>query len=337
MKQIAIIGAGGLSGKELIRLLMNHPELELCHITSDAEAGKSLNEVFKDLPLKQTELKFKRHEDPIPQDAIVALAVPNQVALQQVPGLLAKGHKVVDFSGAFRIHDAAVFKQFYGLEQTSPETLAKAAFGIPEIFREKIISSQLVANPGCYPTSVIYPLYTLGDIRKNIAMISISSGSGISGAGGRTEDAGFSFNSVAENYRAYKVLGHQHEPEIKEYSLLNVDQSVELVFTPHRLPLFRGILSTTTILFKSTPDKAAIENAFAKMAQETFIRAYKTPEEISIKNVVSTNYLDVSYRIRGNAMIMVTALDNLVKGAAGQALQNINLMLGMDETLGLLK
>ena len=334
MTKISIIGAGGLSGKEFIRLSLHHPEIEIVHITSDSTKGKKLGEVFPDLPLINNNLVFTGHDSAIPADSLVVLAVPNDVSMKMAPDLLKKGHKVVDFSGSFRLHDREIFKKYYGLEQTSPETLDKAVFGIPEIFREKIKNASFISNPGCYPTSVIFPLHSLSRHDLAIDSVAISSASGVSGAGGRTEDPGFGFASVSENFRAYKILKHQHEPEIMEYGFPK-NKKPELVFTPHLLPVYRGILSTVTVFFNNTPDEKSINEIFEKMSSEPFVRIYKTPEEIVLKNIVMTNFLDVSFRLRGRTLVIVSAIDNLIKGAAGQAMQNINLMSGIDETMGL--
>ncbi|MDH5655974.1 MAG: N-acetyl-gamma-glutamyl-phosphate reductase, partial [Spirochaetia bacterium] len=247
------------------------------------------------------------------------------------------GHKIVDLSGAYRLHNQEIFEKHYGLKHTSFELMKEAVFGMPEIFREQIKHASLIANPGCYPTAAILPLFLIKKWIGEAASITVNAGSGVSGAGGRTEDAGFSFNSVYENFRAYKILRHQHEPEIREYSLSESQKKeIPLVFTPHLLPLFRGILSTTVIHWKEkTPDglKEALKDASAK---EAFIRTMDEPEEVQLLRVQKTNFADMGIRSTDKSTVIVSAIDNLQKGAAGQAVQNMNLICGINETEGLL-
>lgn len=336
MSEISIIGAGGFTGKELLGLLANHPKWKAVHVTSDKLAGKSLSEVFPDLVYPKN-LIFKRHEDELPKGSLVVLAVPNEAALELAPKFLNAGHKVIDLSGVYRLHDKELFEKAYKLTHTSFELTNRAVFGIPEIFRDKLKGADFVSNPGCFSTSVILALYLLGDLRKKIRpRIIADCKSGISGAGGRVEDGGFSFNSVYENFRAYKVLSHQHEPEIREYCFAGSGLPFpEVLFVPHLLPVYRGILST--IYLEAESDSLPILEAMRSLAEkEPFLRIRNTPEEIDLAKVSQTNFLDIGVRQRGNTITIVSALDNLMKGAAGQALQNINLMLGESETLGLL-
>ncbi|TGK56796.1 N-acetyl-gamma-glutamyl-phosphate reductase [Leptospira wolffii] len=336
MSEISIIGAGGFTGKELLGLLANHPKWKAVHVTSDKLAGKSLSEVFPDLVYPKN-LIFKRHEDELPKGSLVVLAVPNEAALELAPKFLNAGHKVIDLSGVYRLHDKELFEKAYKLTHTSFELTSKAVFGIPEIFRDKLKGADFVSNPGCFSTSVILALYLLGDLRKKIRpRIIADCKSGISGAGGRVEDGGFSFNSVYENFRAYKVLTHQHEPEIREYCFAGSGLPFpEVLFVPHLLPVYRGILST--IYLEAESDSLPVLETMRSLTEkEPFLRVRNTPEEIDLAKVNQTNFLDIGVRQRGNTITIVSALDNLMKGAAGQALQNINLMLGESEILGLL-
>ena len=335
--KVSIIGAGGLTGRELIGLLANHSEIEIVHITSNKTAGKKISEVFPNLRFKKN-LTFKTHEEEIPKDSLVVLAVPNEVSLSMTPKLLERGQKVIDLSGAYRLHDKAKFEKFYGLKHESFELMEKVVFGIPEMFRDKIKNSQFVSNPGCYATSGLVPLYMLGDLREKISgAIVIDSKSGVSGAGGRTEDIGFTFTNTYENFRAYKILSHQHTPEIEEYAGYAMKNKLaKIVFTPHLLPVYRGILSTFVIQFDNKVSEAEVSERFSRFAAEPFIRVYRKPEEIELKNIQNSNFLDISFRVEDNILVIVSALDNLVKGAAGQALQKIKLMLGLDERKGLL-
>ena len=330
--KVSIIG-----GRELVGLLANHPEIEIAHITSNKTAGKKLSEVFPNIRLKK-DLVFKTHEDEIPKGSLVVLTVPNEVSLSMTPKLLDAGHKVVDLSGAYRLHDKELFEKFYGLKHESFHLMEKVVFGIPEIFRDKIKGSDFVSNPGCYATSGLVPIYMLGDLRERISgAIVIDSKSGVSGAGGRTEDIGFTFTNTYENFRAYKILSHQHTPEIEEYAGYAMNKKLpKVIFTPHLLPVYRGILSTFVIQFDKTISAEDVLKEFSRFAAEPFIRILKKPEEIELKNIQNSNFLDISFKVEENILVIVSALDNLVKGAAGQALQNINLMLGISERTGLL-
>ncbi|EMY78821.1 N-acetyl-gamma-glutamyl-phosphate reductase [Leptospira weilii serovar Ranarum str. ICFT] len=337
MAEISILGAGGLTGKELLSLLSRQKEHDVVHITSDKLAGKTIAEVFPEIPFPKN-LIFRKHEDPIPQKSLVALAVPNEVSIEAAPKFLDAGHKVIDLSGVYRLHNQKILEKSYGLKHTRFSYVDKAVFGIPEIFRDKLKGADFVSNPGCFSTSVILPVFLLGELKKNLKpRIIADSKSGVSGAGGRTEDSGYSFTGVYENFRAYKVLSHQHEPEIQEYIYAQSGlPEPEVVFTPHLLPVFRGILSTIVLEFASEPSVDPLTALQKSSKDETFIRILKTPEEVELRKIQHTNFLDISLRKRGNTLVVVAALDNLLKGAAGQALQNINLMTGVKETLGLL-
>lgn len=334
--QVAIIGAGGLTGRELLGYLRNHPNFEVVHITSNKTTGKKLSEVFPNLNFPKP-LIFKTHEDEIPKGSLVVLATPNEVSLELAPKLLEKGHKVIDLSGAYRLHNQKEFEKYYGLKHTSFHLMKEVVFGLPELFRDKIKNANFVSNPGCYSTSVILPLYFLGTFRKRVkGVIVVDSKSGVSGAGGRTEDIGFTFTHTYENFRAYKVLSHQHVPEMIEYSYYGIDALPRIIFTPHLLPVYRGILSTFVIEFETPIDVDELQEELKAIDDEPFIRILGKPEDIELRHVQNSNYLDFSYKVDQNILVIVSALDNLGKGAAGQALQNMNLMVGFDEALGLL-
>ncbi|RHX90524.1 N-acetyl-gamma-glutamyl-phosphate reductase [Leptospira stimsonii] len=337
MAEISILGAGGFTGKELLSLLSHQSTHEVVHITSDKLAGKTLSEVFPEIPFPKN-LIFHKHEDVVPKKSLVVLAVPNEVSIESAPKFLDAGHKVIDLSGVFRLHNQETLEKAYKLKHTKFSYVEKAIFGIPEIFRDKIKGADFVSNPGCFSTSVILPVFLLNELRKNLKpRIVADSKSGVSGAGGRTEDAGFSYTGVYENFRAYKILTHQHEPEIQEYIFSHSGlKEPEVLFVPHLLPVFRGILSTIFLEFETEPAVDPMQVLLDSSKGEPFIRILKSPEEIELKKVQNTNFLDISLRKRGNTLVVVSALDNLVKGAAGQALQNINLMTGAKETTGLL-
>ncbi|TGK48078.1 N-acetyl-gamma-glutamyl-phosphate reductase [Leptospira bouyouniensis] len=337
MKQskIAIIGAGGLTGKELTSLLAHHPHFQLVHITSNQVDGKHIQEVFPELS-HVPDLVFQKHDSPVPEDTHIVLATPNEVSLEKAPHYLNEGKKVIDLSGTFRLHDKTKFEKAYQFNHSKFDLMEKVEFGLPELFREKIKNANFVSNPGCYATSAILPIAILGNLRKNIqGPVIVDAKSGVSGAGGRTEEIKFAYTHVYENFRAYKILSHQHEPEIEEYAFVGSDPK-EIHFTPHLLPVYRGILSTIYITFDKPIDSNQIQEKLQSVAdKEPFLRLYKSPEDIELKKVQNTNFLDLGFKTKGNTLVLVSALDNLVKGAAGQALQNLNLMFGYPETLGL--
>lgn len=335
---LIILGAGGYTGRELIRLLQKHPDFNPVHITSEKYAGKKLGAVFPELG--NGELSFKRHGEALPSGLPVFLATPDEISLERVPELLDRGQSFVDLSGAFRLHDQEKWEEAYARKHSAFELTGKdnIVYALPELFRDKIKNAKALANPGCYPTSAILPLASLGELRKELLSISIHACSGISGAGGRVEGDGFAFTRVYENFRAYKILKHQHEAEIEEYACLGLEPAAHcpLSFTPHLLPVFRGILSTIVLHWKGEAPKN-LANIFRDLAQrESFFRFYEEAEEVELSKVQKTNYLDLGLRSRASITVMMSALDNLVKGAAGQAIQNMNLMLELPESRGLL-
>ncbi len=338
MKDIAIIGAGGYTGRELIRFLNNHPTFNLIHITSNQLVGKSFQDSFPQDRFKK-EIYFLPHDANVPETATIVLATPNETSMELVPKYLKLGHKVIDLSGSFRLHNKDIFEKNYKIPHTKFDWMDKAVFGLPEFFSEIIQKAEFVSNPGCFATSAIIPIRALHTIHSKIlSPIIIDSKSGVSGAGGRTEEVGFLFTNTYENFRSYKILSHQHEPEIAEYGIPknSFQNSIDIVFTPHLLPVYRGILSTIYINSDSKTSSEIPELLRQFCSQKPFLRYRDNPEEIELKNVQNTNFLDISCRVRGNNAVIITALDNLVKGAAGQALQNLNLMHQFPETMGLL-
>ncbi|HBS06944.1 MAG TPA: N-acetyl-gamma-glutamyl-phosphate reductase [Leptospiraceae bacterium] len=344
MIPVSIFGGAGLTGRELLTWLRHHPGVRPVFVTSDQHAGASVEQVFPEIS-EFPDLKFSRHSDPCPPDSVAFLATPNKTSMELVPELLKQNLKVIDLSGSFRIPEKQLFEKYYGMEHTAFSVMNRAVYGMPELFREKIKTAQFVSNPGCYPTGSILPLLLLGNHRKEIRQVIIDAKSGVSGAGGRTEDSGFAFQNVYENFRAYKVLKHQHTPEIQIYSLEGMprfrgpEESGDgpyLVFTPHLLPIYRGILSSIVVEWKSGPP-ADLEKTLKNAASsEPFLRFLDSPEQVELRRVQHTNFVDFGIRTMGNVTIIVSAIDNLVKGAAGQAIQNMNLMCGLDETAGLL-
>ena len=333
-QDVAILGAGGFTGKELLLLLSQHPFLRPVHFTSNQYVGRTVADVFPELQGRLTG-EFCAHDASLPEGVPVFLAVPNETSLERVPVLMEAGHRVIDLSGAFRLHDREAFERTYNLRHSSFALMSQAVYGMPELFRQHIGAARLVSNPGCFPTGAVIPLYALGEHRNDLIDVVIDAKSGVSGAGGRTEDAGFAYNAVSENFRAYKILRHQHEPEIQEYGAHPAAFPFRLVFTAHLLPVYRGLLSTIVLRWRRHAPEGLEEFVCERMSAEPFVRVLARPEDVELRRVAGTNYIDFAMRSEGDRTIIVSALDNLVKGAAGQAIQNLNLMLGYEETAGL--
>ncbi|MFN3603953.1 MAG: N-acetyl-gamma-glutamyl-phosphate reductase [Leptonema sp. (in: bacteria)] len=333
--EVAILGAGGYTGKEILKILNSHNFIKPIHITSNQFENKKIKEIFPELELSKIEnLKFLNHNAPIPPKIPVLLATPNLESMHLVKQLQEEERIVIDLSGAYRIDDLETFSHYYNIQHQYPELLKQKVYGLTEIYRDKIKNAQLISNPGCYPTSILLPLYFFRAYLKEATSIVINSYSGISGAGGRVESEGFLFSNIYENTKGYKILKHQHEPEMKQYLKDFSDFNGILVFTPHLLPAFRGILSTIIILWNS-PVNIEFERIKDQIEQEPFVRIYANPEDVELKKVQFTNYCDFSFRTRDKTTVIVSAIDNLMKGAAGQAIQNLNLRLGLPETEGL--
>ncbi len=339
MINVAIIGASGYTGVELARILCNHPNIKLTAATSRQYAGKPLAEVFPSLRGK-TELVCENLEPAqlCERADLFFTAVPHKTAMDLVPSLLAAGKKVVDLSADFRLRDVAVYEEWYQAH-SSPELIHEAVYGLPELYREQIKRARLVANPGCYPTSIILGLAPL--LKNNIidpTTIIADSKSGTSGAG-RGALVGSLFCEVADGFRAYKVGGtHRHTPEIEQEINALCNGSVKISFTPHLLPISRGIMSTVY----ASPVKECNLNDLTALYQKTyqdepFVRILPAGSFPATQYVRGSNFCDISinHDLRTNRLIILSAIDNIVKGAAGQAIQNMNLMLGLQETTGL--
>jgi len=330
----AIVGASGYSGQELIRLLLRHPHVEITQFTSRQYAGKAVAEVFPRFRGQVSAAFTEPDVNRIDADAVF-LALPHGVAAEFAPALVHKGIKVLDLSADFRLTSAAVYKEFYEQEHPAPQLLKQSVYGLPEIHREQIRGATLVACPGCYPTSIILgvaPALKSGLVKSD--GIIVNSLSGVSGAGRKVADE-YLFTECNESARAYSVPKHRHLGEIEQELSSLAGTNVTISFTPHMIPLNRGILSTIYLsLAKKTDDALALYRDFYK--GETFVRV--APSLPDTKNVEATNFCDISVRVdlRTNRLIVVSAIDNLTKGAAGQAVQCLNLVCGYDETTGLL-
>ena len=341
MVKIGIIGAAGLSGIELLHLLSRHSNATVKLVTSSKYKGKKVSEVFPDL--YRYSQSFKSNDAEVLDCDVVFLAIPNEASLEIVPKLLEQKIRVIDLSGAFRLADEKIFKKFYKLKHTYPELLKESVFGLPEFFRHQIKSARIVANPGCYSTCALLGLLPLAELLGELDQPPvIDAKSGVSGAGGRIEDESTNYVSVNENFKAYKVFSHQHQPEIQQYlnylSSYNSEINGDVIFTPHLLPVNRGILSTIYIHFKVSVDRDHIVKKYSEFAdRQEFVEFMGKSHFPDIKMTSHTNrcMIGIDCDQSGQNWIIVSSLDNLIKGAAGQAIQNMNLMFGLEESLGL--
>jgi N-acetyl-gamma-glutamyl-phosphate reductase len=342
--RVAVVGASGYTGEELVRLILRHPHAELAVATSRQFAGKSLAEVFPRTAYHTTAktLKFTdaSPETIVAEAELVFLALPHGVAVEFAAPLLEAGARVIDLSADFRIRNPAIYREFYGHEHGAPELLADAVYGLPEIYRERIGPARLVACPGCYPTSILLPAIPL--LREKLiepGNIIANSLSGVSGAG-RKAELDYLFVECNESMRPYGVPKHRHLAEIEQELSIAGGGTVTIQFTPHLVPVNRGILTTLYL----TPTSAGreptrIEVAFRESyARELFVRLLDGKNLPDTKNVAGSNFIEIAWRLdpRTGRLIVMSAEDNLLKGASGQAIQCFNLMCGYEETAGLL-
>jgi N-acetyl-gamma-glutamyl-phosphate reductase len=339
--RVGILGAGGFTGQELIGLISRHNATELVYVTSSEYANKKLCDAFPGLETAETgQLLFSAHPHEIsdvPALDVIFLATPDDVSLKWAPEFVRAGVRVIDISGAFRLRDAAVFKEFYGLDQTAPDLLQQATYGMTELYRKEIKTAKLVANPGCYPTAAILPLYVYRDALDFSRPLIVDAKSGTSGAGGRKEKDGLGYSTVYENFRAYRTAKHQHAPEIAQEVSGFANIAAQLRFTPHLLPMYRGILSVTyAFARKGLREEDLVRAGESAAAAETFLRHRSGPDAVELRHVQHTNYCDYAhYFDEKNGLVqIVSAIDNLMKGAAGQAMQNLNVMFDLPEDMG---
>jgi len=339
MLKVAVVGASGYTGIELIRILHNHPEVAVTSVTSEQSAGKRLSEVFPSLRDRyDTVLESLDPERIAEKTDIIFTALPHTAAMKVVPAFLEAGKAVIDLSADYRLHDPKEYSAWYE-PHLNPELLGEAVYGLPEVRREEIASARLVANPGCYPTSVILGLMPLLKERLiDPASIIADSKSGVSGAG-RGAKVDTLYCEVNEGFKAYGVGGvHRHIPEIEQEISLLAGEKIAIAFTPHLVPMDRGILSTIYAAPASAVTAQELHKLYEKHYDgEAFVRILRQGEFPSTAFVRGSNFCDIGVTVdkRTGRIIIVSALDNLVKGASGQAVQNMNIICGFPETLGL--
>ncbi len=334
MYSVSVIGASGYSGAELTRLLLQHPKVELQELYAFSQADKRVSDLY---PLLSSNKVYKPYCGESGSD-IYFLALPHGEALQLVPPLVAAGKRVIDLSGDFRLKSVVEHEQFYK-QPKSPESVM--TYGMAELFRDEIVKAKAISNPGCFATSIILgvaPLFAGSESGIKVRAINCTSTSGISGAG-RSSKTELSFAEMSENVRAYKVGVHQHIPEIMQaLGTSATTPSFDFTFTPMIGSLVRGIYSILTIQLEKPVETERIKslyNGFYPTNRAPFVRLRDTMTEV--RHVAHTNFCDIhiAHASASGSLVIVTAIDNLLKGAAGQAVQNMNLMLGLDETTGL--
>ena len=339
MIKIGIAGASGYTGLELIRLLVGHPGAELTVLTSETFQGQNIAEVFPSLN-GIVDLELRPLDNNIAKDCqVLFLALPHTMAMSKLPDYLQSDCKIIDLSADYRLKDPKAYTDWYSVTHTNPELLEKAVYGLPELHRQAIQSAQLVANPGCYPTSVVLALAPLLKTDwVDLGSIISDSKSGVSGAG-RKPSLTSHFAEVNEGISPYGLADHRHTPEMEQELSALAGKSVRLTFSPHLVPMTRGMLSTVYInLNQAITDEKLVEHYRSFYKGENFIRVLNPGKFASSHHVLSSNFCDIGLKVdsRNQRLIITSALDNLIKGASGQAVQNMNIMLGLDEKTGLM-
>lgn len=335
MIKVGIVGGTGYTGVELLRLLAGHPQVELRTITSRSEAGSAVNALFPnlrgfvDLAFSEPDPALLRRCD------VVFFATPNGTAMTMARELLGAGVRVIDLAADFRLKDAALWKQWYGMPHACPELLPEAVYGLPEMHRAQLRTARLVANPGCYPTAVtlgFLPLVEAGVVDS--AHLIADAKSGVSGAG-RKAEMGMLLCEASENMKAYGVTGHRHMPEIRQNLQHAAGSEVGLTFVPHLAPMIRGIHATLYARLRKEVDlQALFESRYQGEPCVDVLPAGSLPETRSVRGS-NVCRIAVHRPSQGDTVVVLSIIDNLVKGAAGQAVQNMNILFGLEETVGL--
>ena len=336
--KVSIIGATGYTGAELLRILINHPAVEIKYITSESSTNEDICQIYPHLNgIYHQKLISMEHIDTIASESdVIFIGLPHGHAMGLYSKLSGRQVKVIDLGADYRLNDSSVYEKWYNVKHTDPTN--KAVYGLPELYRDKIKESNLVANPGCYVTASILALAPL--IKNKLISfkgIIVDAKSGTTGAG-RSLSLGMHFPEVFGNFKAYGVCSHRHTPEIEQVYSDLAGEEVLINFTPHLLPIDRGILATCYAELHNGTTKEAIETSFNDFYKdEYFVRVLGKGNFPSLKNIRGSNFVDIGWQIdeRTGKIIVVSTLDNLVKGASGQAVQNMNIIFGLQETMGL--
>jgi len=336
ISKVAVMGATGYTALELLKLLVRHPNAEIVALTSRNEAQPHVSEVHPelrgqlDIHLETLDLSHL-----IDSADVVFSCLPHAASAECVKPLVDQGVKVIDFSADYRLHDVDVYEQWYGTSHVDPQRVGKIPYGLPELFRSEIVGASLVANPGCYPTSAILPLAPLlqAGVIDGVGII-VDSKSGVTGAG-RTPKLPFHYPECNESIKAYGVGTHRHAPEIAQFLSAVGGVDSEVIFTPHLVPMNRGILSTCYVIPRRSATAAEAMQILADFyADEPFVRITPGPPET--RAVSGTNFVDIHVAESGGRLVVLSCIDNVIKGASGAAVQNFNLMCGYEETTALL-
>ncbi len=337
--RVGIIGVSGYSGGTVLEYLLHHPYVRVTYVSANNTEGR-ITDIWPRLQ-GQTKLVCRPYcyEEAVEKCDVVFLAVPHTVAFTVAPPLLRAGIKVIDLSGDYRLNSPLTYKKWYGKAHKDKNNLKKAIYGLPELFRVAIRDADLISNPGCYPTAALLALAPMAAIYSdNIAGIIIDAKSGVSGAGKKVHSA-FMFGHVHENFKAYKVLNHQHAPEIEQFLNRIARHTLPMTFVPHLLPVFRGILETIYIQLDGTISLSDIYTLYSRFYKtESFVRVLPLGSQVETRHVWGTNYCDLSLALNESKdmLVITSVIDNLVKGAAGQAIQNMNIMCNFAEETSLL-
>ncbi|MFY9139709.1 MAG: N-acetyl-gamma-glutamyl-phosphate reductase [Thermacetogeniaceae bacterium] len=336
--RVGIVGVTGYVGEELVRILCHHPEVSEITAASKDFAGTALDRVYPHLR-GHAEIEIMGMEDLgelIGRSDVVFLALPHRVSAPVAQQVIEKGKKVIDLAADFRLPEQKVYEEWYQVEHGAPALLKEAVYGLPELFREEIKGKRLVANPGCYPTSALLALAPL--LKKRLvdrSSVIIDSKSGVSGAG-RSLKLGSLFAECNENMKAYGLGTHRHTPEITHYAGVLAGEAVDIIFTPHLMPVSRGIISTVYAKLSSNLDSCSLRQIYQDFyADEEFVHVALEGEMPETKWVVGTNRCFLGAVVNREMAVVVSVIDNLVKGAAGQAVQNMNLLFELPENTGL--
>jgi N-acetyl-gamma-glutamyl-phosphate reductase len=340
MIRVGIIGATGYAGEELINLLLRHPYVKITNLSAKIDKPQSITEIFPKLNGKIQLVCAQPDLRAITNDCdLVFLALPHTVSMEIVPKLLSAGKKVIDLSADYRLADTKIYIQFYNVTHKDKTNISKAVYGLPELYRAKIKGACLIANPGCYPTAAILALAPLAAFNLiDINSIIIDAKSGVTGAGKKLAES-FLFAEINEDFKAYKVNNHQHSPEInQELSKLSAAK-IAVTFVPHLLPLNRGILETIYVKRSKKPGNKSqkLVDLYKKFyKKEPFVRIRQEGDFPTIKDVAGTNFCDIGIKDCADTIIIISAIDNLLKGASGQAVQNMNIIYKFPEDTALL-
>jgi N-acetyl-gamma-glutamyl-phosphate reductase len=332
--KVGIVGVSGYSGRELLRLLLDHPRAEVVYVSANTTAGP-VADIWPEFAGKTDLICGSYDADQAAKAELVFLATPHTISMKLAPDLVERGVKVIDISGDFRLSSADEYVKWYKAEHhEAPHLLHEAVYGLPELYADRIKDARLIANPGCYPTVSILAVAPLMEL--NIESVHIDAKSGTSGAG--IAHAERLLEEMEDNFKAYKVLKHQHSPEIVEQLGLLAKRPLAVAFVPHLLPFERGIFATVYVKLATPLTQAEAQQLFEDFYKDApFVDVVPAGTEIELKTVVDTNNLQIHIDAAPEQQLLVitATLDNLIKGAAGQAVQNFNLIFGLDQTTGL--